>query len=200
MKIGVYGGTFNPIHNGHIYLLKYLLESKICDKIIVLVAGKPPHKNDGIIEEKHRLNMVKLALSDTINIIVSDIEIGRKEKSYTYNTMHILKDIYKNDDLWFIVGADSFKDLPKWYNGEKLIKENKFIAVNREGAFENKEYLEKFSEVKEIYGAIVETVGVKTPDISSSFLRETIKTGGDISSYVPQKVFEYIKNNNLYMG
>ena len=200
MKIAIYGGTFNPIHIGHTALLKSLKDNNICDRIIVLVAGNPPHKNGGIADEIHRLNMVKIALENEENITVSDIEIGKSEKSYTYNTMKLLKELYKDDDLWFVVGADSFKDLPVWYEGEKLIKENKFIAVNREGAFEDIKYREKFDEIKEKYNAVVEVIDVKTPDVSSSGLRESLEKGEDVSDFLPDGVYQYILNNNLYAG
>ena len=198
MKIGIYGGTFNPIHNGHTYLLKYLLKNKICDKLIVLVSGNPPHKNDGVLDESHRFNMVKLALSDCSDILVSDMEMGKSERCYTFNTMRLLREQYKNDELWFIVGADSFKDLPKWYRGEELIKENKFIAVNREGAFQNELYKEKCDEIKEKYGATVEFVDIKTPDISSTAVRKMVEEGKIVSSYVPDSVYKYITDNKLY--
>ena len=198
MKIGIYGGTFNPIHNGHTYLLKYFIENKICDKLIVLVSGNPPHKNDGVLDEIHRFNMVKLALSDYSEILVSDIELGKHERCYTFNTMRFLKEVYKNDELWFIVGADSFKDLPKWYRGEELIKENKFIAINREGAFQNELYKEKCDEIKGKYSATVEFVDIKTPDISSTAVREMVEDGKIISSYVPLSVYKYITDNKLY--
>lgn len=197
MKIGIYGGTFDPVHNGHTFLVNFLLENAFCDKIIITVAGDPPHKSDITSNQYDRLNMAKLAFSGC-NAEVSDYEIKSGEKSYTYNTMNYFKELYPDDEVYFITGADAFFDLPDWYNGKNLIKENKFIAVDRSGLFKSKQYFEKYERVVNEYNCDSIIVDVKTPDISSTKLRAMLKSGEDCKDYIPDAVYKYIIKNYLY--
>ena len=193
MKIGIYGGTFSPIHKGHIDVIKGLLQKNAVDKIVVLVSGNPPHKTDDVLDGAHRLNMVKLAILK-LNAEVSDFEIKQEKKSYTVDTMRSLKEIYKEDDLYFIIGADSYFDLTLWHNYKDLIKENKFIVVNREEKLK-KENFESFAKEHKINAVFYD---IKTTNVSSSYLRECIKKGIDVSEFVLPDVLNYIKENKLY--
>ena len=111
-KTGIIGGTFNPIHNGHILLAVYCKEKLNLDRVIFIPTYTPPHKSDkDLVSEVHRLNMCKIAVQNYVDFSVSDIEIKRKGKSYTFETLTSLKEIYPRDTLYFITGADMFLSL-----------------------------------------------------------------------------------------
>lgn len=197
MKIGIYGGTFDPIHIGHTFLVNHLINSGILDRVIITVAGDPPHKPLVYAHEKDRLNMTRLSF-ESDKISVSDYEITNKEKSYTYNTMNHFKKLFPHDEVYFVTGADAFADLPLWYNGEKLIQENKFIAVNRSDSFNSSEYLARYRKIVEQYGCHPVEVDIKTPDISSTQLRKMIKDGKDCKKYIPERAYLYILKKGIY--
>lgn len=113
MKIGIFGGSFNPIHNGHINLCKELLDNNYLDVIYLMPNATPPHKNNVQTSFMHRLNMIKLAIKNIENLKILDCEKDSTIKHYTYNTLENLKTIFKDDELFFIMGADSYNDLLK---------------------------------------------------------------------------------------
>jgi nicotinate-nucleotide adenylyltransferase len=196
-RIGILGGTFNPIHNGHIMLAQYCKNEVQLDKIILVPTCTPPHKsNKHLADESHRLKMCSLASNGIKGFEVSDVEIRRKGKSYTYETLSYFKEIYPDDELYFIMGADMFLSLPKWYRAEELMKNFKFIAIDREGSFQEKK--EQFDKVVALTDATF--INVKTPEISSTMVRDAVKAGKSISEFVPKAVEDYIHEHGLYKG
>ena len=198
MKIGLIGGTFNPIHHGHLILSEYVRENFQLDKVIFIPTGLPPHKSASVVENPEiRLEMTKLAIERNKFFSVSDIETYREGISYTIDTITELKNLYPNDQLYFLIGADSLFELPTWKYYDKLISKTNIIVVNRPGGANNligakiKEYEDQFG------GSIIE---VRSPliDISSSDIRNRVKDGKSIKYLVPNNVEEFILQNNLY--
>lgn len=197
-KIGVFGGTFNPIHNGHISLGVYCKEDLNLDKLMLIPTYTPPHKSSNeLADEEHRLKMCKLATEQYGYFEVSDIEIKRKGKSYTYETLKSLKEIYTQDDLYLIVGADMFLTLDKWKNPESIFKDVTIAAVPRND--DDKEDLTSY------YESTIKSLGAKAVildnpvvQVSSTYIRENIDNYQLIKSLIDSNVYEYIVKNNLY--
>ena len=195
MRTGVFGGTFNPIHNGHIKMAEAILQSQIVDKIMFVVAGNPPHKSEIKTSAIHRFNMVSL-VCDNIKTFTSDIELN-KQTNYTYDTLTCLSKQNPDDEFYFITGADMFLSLKKWYRSDDLIQKFKFIAIDRNGFFKDNKNKQLFEEILSLASAFV--VDVKTPDISSTLVRSIVQQNGDISDLVPKGVADYIKTHGLYL-
>lgn len=197
-KIGILGGTFNPIHNGHLMLAEYCKKELGLDKIILIPTYTPPHKTDNeLVSETHRLNMCRLACKDLQDYIVFDIEIQRKGKSYTYQTITSLKEIYPNDTLYFIMGADMFLTLDKWKNPEIIFRNAVIAAIPRNESDCNM--------LKNYYNNVIKDMGAKAeilPDsvaqVSSTYIRDNISDYGIMSEMLNKNVYDYIVKNNLY--
>ncbi len=198
MKIGLIGGTFNPIHHGHLILSEYVREDCKLDKVIFIPTGLPPHKVELTVENPEiRLEMTKIAIEGNRFFSVSDIETYREGLSFTIDTIIQLKAIYPNDQLYFIIGADSFFELSNWKYYEKLISSTNIIVVNRPGG-KNNLIQTKIKEYEDLFGANI--IEVKSPliDISSSDIRNRVKNGKSIKYLVPRNVEEYILQKSLY--
>ena len=197
MKIGIFGGTFNPIHKGHIFTAEHIIKNGFADKILFMVAANPPHKAYVDTDAIHRFNMTKAAL-DGERLVACDFEIEKGGKSYTYQTLTELKNIYKDDELYFILGADMFMNLPTWYEADKLRREFNFILVDRSEAFDESVFKEFAKKQIEEFNMTVKKLEIKTPDISSTDIRERIKKGLDVKDLTEAEVEEYILKNGLY--
>lgn len=198
MRIGIFGGAFNPVHNGHINLAKSYLESLSLDKLLVVPTANPPHKStEGLADEADRLNMLSIAFKAFERVEISDIEFQRKEKSYTYDTITELRKSYPEDEFFLIIGNDQFLSFDKWYKYNELLSEVVLCTAARE---ENKKeeiisFAEKLLNGKsDYYLAAFEPIV-----ISSSEIREKIKNQDDISGFVPADVCKYIKDKGLYI-
>ena len=195
-KIGLFGGTFDPIHNGHIALAECVLKEMALDEIIFIPSGNPPHKSSKSVTDKiHRYNMVRLALSGKAFFSVSDYEINKQSPDYSYITISHFKEKYPEDEIFFIVGGDSFRDFPEWKNFETLISLCTFIVVARPGV-KPSEYYEKYDGLKRPEKTLfLENFSC---DISSTDVRNRIKNNEDLENKISAEVFDYIKTNNLY--
>lgn len=194
MKLCVFQGTFNPIHNAHLRVADYVLRKYNFDKLLFIPAYKPPHKDYDDRMSLHRLNMVKLALENIPNVEVSDIEYKREDKSYTYLTICELYEKYNIEGkIHFIIGTDAFKNIESWYKTDKLKELVKFIVFKRENNFSPLSY----NNLKDKgYDFIFDDLEFQ--DISSSRIREIIKNGVNTDSLINKRVEEYIKKNGLY--
>ena len=195
MRIGILGGTFDPIHFGHLEMGRKLIELGEVDKILYIAPGTPYTRKSGAAKAHHRYNMLCLALEGEKNLIPCDIELKREGISYTIDTMEELEKTY--DDLYFITGADMLLDLPRWYRAEEMMKNYKFLTIDRENSFSDENYRKKAEEQIEKYSMRVKFINIKTPDISSTIIRST-KDEEELLKYIPKKVLEYIKENKLY--
>lgn len=194
MKLCVFQGTFNPIHNAHLGAAEYIIEKFKYDKILFIPAFKPPHKDYDENLSIHRLNMVKLAVSRNTHFLVSDIEFNRQGKSYTYLTICELYKIYNIDGkIKFIIGTDAFKNIESWYKPDELKTLVDFMVFIRENDFNPKE----FERLKEL-GYCFEFMPMEFNDISSTEIRERVKRGQSVAGLVPPEVEEYIRKYELY--
>ena len=197
-KIGVFGGTFNPIHNGHVSLGVYCKDELSLDKLMLIPTYTPPHKSSNeLAEEEHRVNMCKLATEQYGYFEVSDIEIERKGKSYTYETLKSLKEIYTEDELYLIVGADMFLTLDKWKNPQSIFKNATIVAVPRNDDDKNDLVYYYDSTIKKL-GAKAIVLENPVVQVSSTYIRENIDNYQLIKSLIDSNVYEYIVKNKLY--
>lgn len=184
-RIGIMGGTFDPIHNGHIKMADAAKKEYHLEKVIFLTSGNPPHKqNKKILDAKIRHIMVKRAISGMDGFEPCDWEVQRKEYSYTLNTLLYFKEVYPDAELFFIIGGDSLRDFDKWYKPEEIIRLATILVYDRSGG-----------ELKSDFAKIIH--GEKM-DISSTKIREMVANGESISHLVPKEVNDFIKRNNLY--
>lgn len=193
MKICVFQGTFNPVHNAHLRVAEFVVEHYDFDKLIFIPAFIPPHKECSPNLADSRLEMVKLAVKSHPKFEVSDIEFQRKGKSYSYLT---IKELYeKFGKISFIIGTDAFEKIESWYETDKLKELVEFIVFVREENFDSS----KYDYLKE-KGYVFEFQPLLFEDISSTELRNRIKNGQSIDGLVPSEVKEYILENELYKG
>jgi nicotinate-nucleotide adenylyltransferase len=187
-KIGIIGGTFDPLHNGHLMIAQEALVSCSLDEIWFMPNNKPPHKqNKRITEAENRIEMVKLAINDNPNFHLSLVEFERKSLSYTYETIHYLKTVHEETHFYFIIGADMVNDLVNWHEIEKLMEIVTFIGVKRPGTVIQSPFMENI-------------IAIEVPqfEMSSTFLRKRFANGGNTRYFLPEKVREYIEENDLY--
>lgn len=183
MKIGLFGGAFNPIHLGHIKIAKETIRQMKLDKLIVIPSGNAPHKIETEISREHRFNMAKLAFKDEEKVEVSDYELKREEISYSADTVEHFKSLYPNDELFFIIGDDSYNQLSMWHEPQRILDASTLVVFDREGA--------------EVLPPAVK-IDMERIEISSSKIRDNIYIGKDFRNLLPKSVFNYIIENNLY--
>lgn len=199
-KVGIFGGTFDPIHYGHLIAAHWAKESFALNKVIFMPAGLPPHKlNNNVLVAEHRYIMTLLATIDQPSFEVSSMEIKRKGPSYTIDTIDELHRLYneKNTEILFITGADSILNLHTWKRYEDLIRKCFFIAVTREGYNTEKLY-KRIKELHKVYGERIFDVEIPSVGISSTQLRNRISNNKSIKYLLPPMVEQYIKKNKLY--
>ena len=187
MKIGILGGTFNPVHLGHLILAEEAREKLGLDKIIFIPAALPPHKdNVDIALAADRLRMLKKAIRGNKFLAASDIEIKRQGRSYTIDTLKELKHKFIHDELYFIIGSDLLKYLNEWKDLNEINKMVKFVAATRPGY-----PLEKIP-------AYIQTLAIRAVDISGFEVRQCIKENKSFKYLVTDRVFDYINKRKLY--
>lgn len=200
MKIGVMGGTFDPIHNGHLIISEYIRDYLDLDEIIFIPVGQPPHKdNRGVLSSFHRFSMTKLAIDDNPKFSISAIEIKKNKTSYTYETILNLRENYRDADIYFIIGADSLFNLEEWYNFKELSKLIKFALWERTGYYRD-DIIDRIEILKDKYKAQIEYVEGPIIEISSSQIRKRVSLKKSIKYLVPEEVKKYIEKNNIYTG
>ncbi len=190
IHIGIMGGTFNPIHYGHLLAAEEARQKFNLKEIIFVPCAKPPHKNQqNIVSPEDRYKMTCLAISSNRYFKASDIEIKRKGTSYSQDTVIEFKRIYNDAQIYFITGADAIAEIDTWKNANELLDLCQFIAVNRPGhSFKIKEEYLKFIHILEILGVA----------ISSTEIRQRIRQGKSIKYLVPEDVERYIYEHELY--
>lgn len=197
MKLGIFGGAFNPVHNGHINLAEKYIDILKLDVLYVIPTGNPPHRTGAdFAPENDRFDMLKAAFSEYQKVVVSDIEFRRSGKSYTYDTVHTLKSEYPKADIYLLVGEDQFLKFEEWYRYTEILQDVTLCTAARSENF-RKELTcfakEHFKNAK-VYIADFDPVVV-----SSSEIRDKIKKNIDISGLVPRCVLDYIKEKGLYV-
>lgn len=198
MKIGIMGGTFDPIHYGHLILSQYVLDSLNLDKVIFIPSGMPPHKDeDVVLKAEKRKKMVELAIKSNPKFKVSSIEIEEESTSYTIETVKKLKNLYKDDKLYLILGGDSLLTLHEWKDYKEILKTINIAVVDRY----NYSYSLLDSRVeyfnRRCNGNIVK-VSCPIIQISSTDIRKRVKEGRSIKYLLPEEIEDYIYEKNLY--
>lgn len=199
MKVGLMGGTYNPIHLGHLIISEYIRTNFPLDKVIFIPTGDPPHKdNKELISAIDRFNMTKLAIESNPYFDISSIEIKREGKSYSSDTIdEFLKEMHE-DELYFIIGSDTLFELEKWKNIKNIFKKIRFIVAGREGLSDNN-IEDKVEEYRKKYNSNIVYVSGPKIEISSTMIRECVAEEKSIRYLVPWEVEEYIKTHRLYI-
>ena len=197
-KIGIMGGSFDPPHIGHLLMAETVKEELELDFVIFIPTGKTGYKNKNTSCE-NRFNMVSLAIANREGFINSDIEIKRDGYTYTADTLNELNMSYADSQLYFIVGADSLDYMEKWKDPARVFEQCNVVAVNRKG-YNDFIMKEKAEELYNKFSADITFVRMPTIDISSTDIRERIKSGKSVRYLVPDAVIEYIRENKLYIG
>lgn len=198
MKLGIYGGTFSPIHNGHVMVAKAFLETLKLDKLLVIPAGQPPHKQvSANVDPQRRLEMCRLAFEGSDKIEISDIELRRKGKSYTVMTLRELKN--DETELYFLCGTDMLLTFDKWYCFEEIFKLCTLVCARRERDYDVNCRLEsKIAELTSKYSAKILVLNTDILEMSSTDIRDKMSRGESVYGMLPPKVYDYINSNELY--
>ena len=183
MRIGLFGGAFNPVHNGHMAIARTAIKEAKLDKLIFIPTGNAPHKKETEISRKDRYNMLVEAISNEEKMCVSDYEIKRSEVNYSANTAEYFKSLYPTDELFFIIGDDSYNELDTWYEPHRILEVCTLLVFPREGS--------------EVMPPAI-SLPMEIVRISSSDVRKKIKIGKDCRNLLPKEVFDYIIKRNLY--
>ena len=197
MRIGIFGGSFDPVHTEHIRVAESAVETLALDTLFIMPAYAPPHKKGKILSpDKDRLEMCRLAFSDIKNTVVSDYEIQKKGTSYTYLTCREFRKNYPNAEIFWLVGTDMLRDFPTWKNPESILRDVTLAVCARN---ESVGWAEKESEIfyKRFHKKFA-IIGYRGEDISSTKLRVMAGAGIRLTPYTHKKVAEYIEEKSLY--
>ncbi len=191
-KTGIFGGTFNPIHHGHLINIELLTDQFNLDRVLFIPAKIPVHKNvAGNIIPEDRLKMVEIAIECSEKFYSSGIEINRETASYTITTLRELEDLYPDDELFLIIGSDSFNELDTWKDYKNILSGYKIIVMMRPGDAELRNDLLTYAlKVEQYRGALIE--------ISSSMIRERVNRDLPVRYLTTDNVIEFIRIKGLY--
>ncbi len=211
MKIGVFGGTFNPIHYGHLRAAEETREILGLDKVLFIPSGTPPLKSEDLVDPLRRYKMVRLAVVRNRFFDVLDIECVKPEKSYTVDTLEVLLGQYGSAELYFMLGIDAFLDIPNWWRPERLVSMVDFAVVSRPGREFGEILCSPYAKTKELprneeaslaielcSGRKAEMVKITPLDISSSDIRKRVRSRLSIKYLLPEDVESFIISNKLY--
>ncbi|MFD0912091.1 nicotinate-nucleotide adenylyltransferase [Methylophilus luteus] len=209
--IGLFGGTFNPIHNGHIALAQSVIDTLHCSQIRFIPAAIPPHKAIPTVTAQHRANMVQLAIADHPHFILDTCELDRQGPSYTIETLHLLRHRLPDMALCLIMGQDSYLQLPTWHRWQELLDYCHLLIVHRadiahtlqlHAAHQNK--LVDIDQAAAQFAAqthgLISYLPITPPDLSSTRIRAQLAQGDTRIAGIPEKVLYYIKENHLYQS
>jgi len=199
LRVGIYGGTFAPIHRGHEQAARAFMEQMKLDILYIIPTCLPPHKQiDGADSPMHRMRMCELAFEGVDGVIVSDVEIRRGGKSYTYDTLCELQG--EDRKLFLLCGTDMVLTFDRWYRFEDILSMCHPVYVRRErDAILDTRVVSKITEYYQKYGVMFRKILTEPVVLASTDIREAVRAGRDISGMVSPKVEQYIKENGLYV-
>ncbi len=192
IKTGIFGGAFDPPHNGHIRLAEEAVQQLKLKKLLIIPTYSAPHKDTSIADFDTRMAMCSLAFGHIEGAEVSDIERTLGGTSYTINTVRALKKLYPDSAFYLLIGGDMLFGFTKWFRYEALLNETKVCAVARD----NDSFIDMMEFANEI--GKVRVLPTKAIEVSSTEIREKLKSGGDVSQLVPESVMEHIVTRGLY--
>lgn len=197
-KIGILGGTFNPVHVGHLLMAEYAKEVAELDVVILMPTCQSYLKaGTNVLSGDIRLEMLQLSVQDNPDLITSDMEIRRGGNTYTYETLLQMKGLCPESEIYFIVGADSLFSMERWVKPEDIFANCTILAAGREGA-DKEALISKKCELEERFGANIVLLDFPQIDISSSVIRENVRNHKSIRYMVHDKVLDYIQEKHLY--
>ncbi len=197
-KVGIMGGTFNPIHFAHLILAESAYEELKLDKVLFMPSKKPPHKlQESIASDEHRTRMIELAIRDNRHFELSCMELKREGITYTADTLKELNKKNPQDEFFFIMGADSLFQIEDWWKPQQIFHLSDIVAAVRDHAT-RQEITEQMNHLTVIFGARIHLLYTPNMDISSNMLRQYLRSGKTIRYYVPDSVFQYIRKHDLY--
>lgn len=217
MKIGIFGGAFNPIHYGHLRTAEDVADMLSLDRVLFIPSGKPAFKKAGLADARHRYQMTKLAIDGNPLFAISDIEVKTRGRSYSADTVSKLKEQHKDYNFYFIMGIDAFADLPDWKEPESLVKLANIVVISRPGYLfadlSSSPYLKKISKkiLNELDKGAKKKYSLKIPagqrchllkvtglNISASRIRNALMSRKNVKYLLPDSVKSYIISTKLY--
>lgn len=198
MRIGIFGGTFDPPHLGHLLLAQEAMEKAALDRLVFVPCGNPPHKDGSAVTDSAvRLEMVRRAVCDNPLFELSDMEVRSDAPSYTAKTLERLSEKYPNDELCFIVGADSLCEMETWFCPQRIFDKAEIIAAAR-GGEDTDELGAAAVRLREKYGARIRLIKMNVIELSSSEIRQRIADGKSTRYMLMPNVRKYIKESGIY--
>ena len=195
-KIGLMGGTFDPIHLAHIEIARRAKEQYNLDEVIFMTSGNPPHKKgQNVTDARVRLEMVKLAIDGIDGFTASDYEVNKAEYSYSVNTLKWLHTEYPDTEIYFLIGEDSLDYIDKWYRPEEILDLCTVLVYPRISMETLKRTL---IEKQSILGGDIRIIDAPIYGVSSTQIRNVVNSGADASELLDGRVYEYIRHNNVY--
>lgn len=193
-KTGIFGGAFNPVHNGHVRLAEEAVKQLKLRRLLIIPTFVSPHKHTDLLPYEDRAEMCRRAFGHIPGAEVSDIEVRLGGTSYSINTVRALRELYPDEQFFLLIGSDMLFSFDKWYKYESLLKETRVCAVARDS--------DSLSDMMEYANDIgrIKVLPTQAVTMSSTEVRNAVANGGDISGMVPAGVAEYIRENGLYMA
>lgn len=196
-KIAIMGGTFDPVHMGHLIAAQSVYDTGFFDQVWFMPSGNPPHKTVELTDSEHRFKMCQLAVEGIDHFCVSDFELHREGTIYTVDTFSLLSEAYQDREFYLIIGSDSVHSLHKWYDFERLMKLGNFVAVGR-GGYDKVGVDELIDNYYNLYGTRFIQVAMPQVEISSTEIRDRQLKGQTIRYRTPDSVVRYIEGHGLY--
>ena len=198
-KVGILGGTFDPVHLGHLLLAESAYNQFDLDVVLIMPSGNPPHKSiNEITLAEHRNTMIRLAIDDNRHLKLSTFEQERDGFIYTADTLKLLRENNEDCEYYFIVGGDSLASIDKWYHPERIFANATILGAIRDDV-DNMALAQRADEFKQRYNADIRLLKIPNIAISSREIRDNVKDGKSIKYMVPKDVERYIYNNKLYI-
>lgn len=200
-KTGILGGTFDPIHTAHLIIAEAAYDAFSLDEVLLMPSGHSYFKDrreQGVLSAQIRYEMVCEAAADNPHLVPSDFELHRPGNTYTCETLRALHEMNPEDELYFIAGADSIRDILLWREPEVIFACATILAAVRENEVPTKEFLQKVVDLRSSYGARIRTLEIPSIGISSTDIRMRVKRGRTIHYLVPDRVERYIIKNGIY--
>lgn len=198
IKKGIFGGTFDPIHLGHLYIAEQALNIFKLDEVVFIPTGNPPHKaNKKVTKSKYRYDMVKLAIKNNNKFSISDYEVNSKDFNYTFKTLEYFNSKEKDTQWYFITGVDCLMDIYTWNNVSEIFKLCNLVVFRRDG-YSLESIIQQKKKVEQDFKSNILFMDIPIKKISSTMIRNKILNHEDIKPLVPKEVYKYIIKNNIY--